>query len=170
MSAHPIGFLPQPIASAIGFHMAITTGESTRFSVGPSKSWPVLARDFALPIFTKAAEAGLVMCVFLLPERISSMHSPETMGIAVTTICLPLPVFLALRLNASVTSCIHFSFSEPYVKTSSIEFGGRNWPDAFSPVRSCGFLQLERKTRGKHNTTKRLFRNVAASLFIKGTS
>src|SRR5215471_10812954 len=113
MSAQPIGFLPHPIASAIGFHMAVTTGESTRLSVGPTRSLPVRARDCALPILTKAADAGLVMWVLRVPARISSRHSPDPMGIAVTTICLPLLVLRRLRLKESVTSLIHFSFSEP---------------------------------------------------------
>src|SRR5689334_6836541 len=116
MSDHPMGFFPHPMASAMGFHMAITTGESTRLSVWPSRSWPVLERDWALPIFTKAADAGLVMWVLRLPERISSMHSPEPMGMARTKIRLPLDILRPLRLKESVTSAIHFSFSEPYVK------------------------------------------------------
>jgi len=55
MSDQPIGFLPQPKASAIGFHMAITTGERTRFSVGPIRSLAVLALGFRVPQFYESA-------------------------------------------------------------------------------------------------------------------
>jgi hypothetical protein len=62
MSAHPTGFLPHPMASAIGFHMAITTGDNTTFPAGVTRSLPNLDRDSALPSFTNAAEAGDTIC------------------------------------------------------------------------------------------------------------
>src|SRR5208283_4978085 len=80
MSAHPIGFLPQPNASAIGFHMAMTTGDSTRFSVELTKSLPVLLCDLAFPSLMNAPEAGLTMCAWVVPSKTASMHSPEPMG------------------------------------------------------------------------------------------
>src|SRR5215475_3231509 len=113
MSDHPIGFLLHPIASAIGFHIAITTGESTRLSVEPIRSLPVFDRDSVLPSLMKAAEAGLAMCASSRPDKMLSMVSPEPIGIARTKIGLPLGVFAPLRLNAAVTSLIHFSFSDP---------------------------------------------------------
>jgi hypothetical protein len=51
-------FLPQQIASAIGFHIAMTTGDRTRLSVELTSSWPVLLCDSALPSLMKAAEEG----------------------------------------------------------------------------------------------------------------
>src|SRR5215831_11742123 len=119
MSDQPRGFLPHPIASAIGLHMAITTGDKTRLSVDAIKSFPVFARDSAFPSLMNAAEAGLARWACIRPERILSIDSPEPMGRARTKIVFPLCVFARLRLNAAVTSLIHFSFSEPYGKTSS---------------------------------------------------
>src|SRR5262249_61282074 len=57
----PIGLLPQPMASAIGCHIAITTGESTRLRVEPTTSLPLLILDSALPSLMNAADAGLMM-------------------------------------------------------------------------------------------------------------
>src|SRR5215470_2723303 len=102
MSDHPRGFLPHPIASAIGFHMAITTGDNTRLSVAPMRSLPVFARDSALPSLMNAAEAGLARCALSRPDKMLSMVSPEPMGIARTKIGFPLGVFWPLRLNAAV--------------------------------------------------------------------
>src|SRR5215470_15305504 len=113
MSDQPSGFLPQPMASAIGFHIAMTTGDSTRLSVEAIRSLPVLVRDSALPNLMNAAEAGLARCACRRPDRILSMVSPEPIGSARTKIGLPLCVFRPLRLKAAVTSLIHFSFSEP---------------------------------------------------------
>src|SRR5271165_1819273 len=124
MSDHPIGFLPQPIASAMGFHIAMTTGESTRFSVELISSWPVLLCDLALPNLMKAPDAGLIRCGCRVPSRTSSMHSPEPMGIARTNIRLPPCARWSSRLNLSVTSLIQRSFSDPYVKINSMESGG----------------------------------------------
>src|SRR5262249_217280 len=123
MSDQPIGFLPHPIASAIGFHIAITTGDSISVSVGPNRSLPVLALDCALPSLIKAADAGLGRWACRVPERSSSIASPEPIGIAFTNIALPLAALCSPRLNWSVTSLIQASFSELYVKTNSIEFG-----------------------------------------------
>src|SRR5215468_8868455 len=119
MSDQPNGLLPQPIASAIGFHMAMTTGVSTRLSVDAIRSWTVFARDSALPSLMKAADAGLAICARNRPDKTLSIVSPEPIGSARTKIALPLGVLVPLRLNAEVTSLIHFSFSEPYGKTSS---------------------------------------------------
>src|SRR5262249_31404284 len=60
ISDQPIGFLPQPRASAIGFHIAITTGESTRLSVEAIRSLPYLFCDWAFPSLMNAADAGLI--------------------------------------------------------------------------------------------------------------
>src|SRR5271165_4099370 len=119
MSDQPSGRLPQPRASAMGFHMAMTTGDKTKLSVLPIKSLPVLARDSALPSLIKAADAGLAKCAWSCPERILSTVSPEPMGMARTKMVFPFGVLVLLRLNAAVTSAIHFSFSEPYGNTSS---------------------------------------------------
>src|SRR5215475_6906049 len=113
MSLQPSGFFPQPIASAIGFHMAITTGDKTKLSVEEMRSLPDLARDSALASLINAPEAGLTRWACILPERILSMDSPEPIGRARTKIGLPPEVFAPLWLNAAVTSLIHFSFSEP---------------------------------------------------------
>src|SRR5262249_10243871 len=112
MSDHPMGFLPHPIASAICFHIAMTTGERTRLSVEPIRSLPVFDRDSAFPSLMNAADAGLAMCACNRPDKMLSIVSPEPMGIARTKIGLPLEVFAPLRLNAAVTSLIHFSFSD----------------------------------------------------------
>jgi hypothetical protein len=40
-----MGFLPHPRASAIGFHIAMTTGESMRVSVEETRSVPLFALD-----------------------------------------------------------------------------------------------------------------------------
>src|SRR5262252_925674 len=99
MSDQPSGFLPQPRASAMGFHMAMTTGERTRLSVEAIRSLPLLVRDSALPNLMNAAEAGLARCAWRRPERILSMVSPEPMGRARTKIGFPLCVFVRLLLN-----------------------------------------------------------------------
>src|SRR5215468_5921035 len=119
MSLQPKGFLPQPIASAMGFHKAMTTGDKTRLSVEAMRSLPDFARDSAFASLINAAEAGLTRCACILPERMLSMDSPEPIGRVRTKIPLPPDVFTPLRLNAAVASLIHFSFSEPYGKMSS---------------------------------------------------
>src|SRR5262249_10902460 len=65
------------------------------------------------------ADAGLAICARNRPDKTLSIVSPEPIGSARTKIALPLGVLAPLRLNAEVTSLIHFSFSEPYGKTSS---------------------------------------------------
>src|ERR1700730_5516235 len=45
ISDQPPGSYLQPMSSAMGCHMAMTTGESSRFCVGLTRSFPVLARD-----------------------------------------------------------------------------------------------------------------------------
>jgi hypothetical protein len=84
MSDQPTGFFPQPIASAMGFQIAMTTGERTRFCVSPIKSCPVLTLDSALPNLMKADEAGEVISAWRLPLISSSMQSPDPSGMAVT--------------------------------------------------------------------------------------
>src|SRR5215469_11746053 len=118
MSDQPIGFLPQSSASAIGFHIAITTGDNTRLSVGPIRSFPYLLCDWALPSLMNAPEAGLMTSGWRRPSITSSIASPEPIGIACTKIGLLLLVRWLSRLKLSVTSLIHFSFSEPYVNVS----------------------------------------------------
>src|SRR5215475_13448506 len=113
MSLQPNGFFPHPIASAMGFHMAMTTGDRTKLSVEAMRSLPDFARDSALASLMNAPEAGLTRCACILPERMLSMDSPEPIGKARTKIAFPLEVFVPLRLNATVASLIHFSFSEP---------------------------------------------------------
>src|SRR5215470_455337 len=113
MSLQPNGFFPQPIASAMGFHMAMTTGDRTRLSVEAIRSFPDFARDSALASFMNAPDAGLTIWACILPERMLSIDSPEPIGKARTKIALPLAVLTPLRLNAAVASLIHFSFSEP---------------------------------------------------------
>src|SRR5215469_10009395 len=102
MSLQPRGFFPQPIASAMGFHMAMTTGERTRLSVEAMRSLPDFARDSAFASLTNAPDAGLTICACILPERMLSMDSPEPIGRARTKIALPLEVLIPLRLNAAV--------------------------------------------------------------------
>src|SRR5215831_15576995 len=118
MSDHPMGFLPQPSASAMGFHIAITTGDNTRLSVEPIRSFPYLLCDCAFPSLMNAPEAGLMRSGWRRPSITSSMASPEPIGIACTKIGLLLLVRWFSRLKLSVTSLIHFSFSEPYVNVS----------------------------------------------------
>src|SRR5262249_4656544 len=118
MSDQPMGFLPQPSASAMGFHIAITTGDNTRLSVGPIRSFPYLLCDCAFPSLMNAPEAGLMRSGWRRPSITSSMASPEPIGIACTKIGLLLLVRWFSRLKLSVAWLIHFSFSEPYVKVS----------------------------------------------------
>src|SRR5262245_28137347 len=113
-----MGRLPQPRASAMGCHMAMTTGERTRFCVGPTRSLPVLVRESAFPSLMKAAEAGLIRSGWRAPERISSTTSPDPIGIAWTWIRFPAAVRWFPWLKAAVVSSIQFCFSDPYVKTS----------------------------------------------------
>jgi hypothetical protein len=112
-SLQPTGRRPQPIASAIGRHMAMTTGDSTRFFVSPIRSLPVRARDCALPSLRKAAEAGLVKWACRAPASRSSMSSPEPWGTASTWITLPEAVRWPPALKRALISLIHSSFSEP---------------------------------------------------------
>src|SRR5271165_752621 len=133
ISDQPMGFLPQPSASAMGFHMAITTGDSTRLSVDPIRSLPYLLCDSELPSLIKALDAGLIMSGWFRPSRTSSIASPEPIGTARTKICLPPLVLWPARLKSLVTSVIHFSFSDPYVKTSSSALSGR----ATAPPSGC---------------------------------
>ena len=92
MSLHPRGRPGQPRASAIGRHMAITTGESTRLRLSPTRSLPVRARDWALPSLRKAADAGLVRWAFRTPDSRSSISSPEPCATASTRMRLPATV------------------------------------------------------------------------------
>src|SRR5215470_2265385 len=107
-----------------------------------------------------AADAGLAIWVLRVPLRISSIHSPDPMGMARTTICLPVLVFTPCRLKAAVTSVIHFSFSEPYVKTSSRELDG----SAASPsLDCCCFLHA---TRGRSGSSSRI-QSFLLKLFMR---
>jgi hypothetical protein len=99
--------------AAIGFHMAMTTGESTRFSVLGIKSLPVFARHCALPSRMKAADAGLVRWGFATPAMISSRHSPEPLGCAVTRMALPPPSFTPRLLKSAVAASTQACFSDP---------------------------------------------------------
>src|SRR5260370_2347342 len=60
-----------------------------------------------------ATQAGLTISAMRFPEITSSINSPDPMGKACTKIRLPPLVRWSSRLNLSVTSVIHFSFSEP---------------------------------------------------------
>src|SRR5579872_1486959 len=111
-SPHPMGFLPQPMACAIGFHMAITTGERTKLSVLASRSLPVLARDCAFACLINAADAGLSKCACCCPESTASISSPEPMGVALIKMRRPLAVLCPAPLKGPVTERIQFSFSE----------------------------------------------------------
>src|SRR5215469_3878298 len=156
MSAQPMGFLPQPMASAIGFHIAITTGDSTRLSVLLIRSFPVLERDSAFPSLIKAAEAGLARCACSRPGRMLSIVSPGPMGMARTKMGFPLFVFALLRLNSLVTPVIHFSFSEPYGNTSSREPCGADATGSFSF--GASFLQPP----GRSRPTNKAMRNESS--------
>src|SRR5262249_39471322 len=111
-SLQPTGLPGQPSASAIGFHMAITTGLSTRFFVLPNNSLPPLALASALPRMMNALLAGLLRWALRFSVSNSSMHSPLPMGMAVTRM-VRAPTLAPDWLNAAVTSLIQVSFSEP---------------------------------------------------------
>src|SRR6202007_347932 len=66
-----------PNAFAIGSQIPITTGERTRFLVGPTTSRPSFARPSVLPSLTNTSEAGLTRSAFWLSLIILSMHSPD---------------------------------------------------------------------------------------------
>src|SRR5262249_62258674 len=75
-------------------------------------------------------------------ESSSSIASPELIGIALTNMGLPFAVLWSPRLNRSVMSLIHASFSELYVNISSIAFGGGVGPPFESVLWADGDLQL----------------------------
>ena len=119
-SAQPIGLSGHPSASAIGFQIAITTGESTRFFVSLTRSLPPApARDSALPSSMNAPDAGLSRWALRVPASTSSTASPEPIGVGLTRTRLPLTTWPA-ALYARVTSVIHCSFSEPYANSSTM--------------------------------------------------
>ena len=60
MSDQPMAFSGQPSAYAIGFQMAITTGERTRFFVPLINSPAPLWRALALASSMNAPDAGLI--------------------------------------------------------------------------------------------------------------
>jgi len=143
-------------AAAIGFLIAINTGDRTRLSVSVIWSCPVFERDSAFPSLIKAAEAGLARCACSWPERMFSMVSPEPMGMARTKMGFPLFVFALLRLNSLVISVIHFSFSEPYGNTSSREPCGADATASFSF--GVSFLQPP----GRSRLTNKAIRNESS--------
>ena len=104
----------QPSASAIGFHIAMTTGESTRFSVGADQVLArSCARDCALPSLMNAADAGLVRCACRAPgeqlvDALARAHRDRRDRDDVSARRLRRGA-----LKTSVVSLIHFSFSEP---------------------------------------------------------
>jgi hypothetical protein len=72
-SLQPSGFFGQPSASAIGFQVAMTRGESTTGSpTGDSGAvWPACDNHDRLRSATYAPEAGLKTCGFSSPARIA---------------------------------------------------------------------------------------------------
>src|SRR5258708_29721926 len=80
MSAHPMGLSGQPSALAIGSHIPITIGESTRFCGGPIISRPNFARPCAFPRLMNASDAGLTTSACWISLMMLSTHSPEPSG------------------------------------------------------------------------------------------
>src|SRR5262249_16516973 len=114
-SVQPTGLLGQPSDSAMGFHMAITTGERTKFFVlvGSIRMLADLARASALPSSIKAPEAGLIKWALVRSLSTSSIDSPEPIAVALTWMRLPEEIRTLALLNAPVTSLSQFCFSEP---------------------------------------------------------
>ena len=68
----------------MGCHIAMTTGDMTKGCVLPKSGRPSRASDWASPNSTNTLEAGLARWAFSRSLRISSVISPEPMGMART--------------------------------------------------------------------------------------
>jgi hypothetical protein len=141
MSAQPIGLPGQPSTCAIGFHIAITIGDSTSGSPAGAIGlvWPSRDCQAWLSSVTYAPDAGLYTAGFCEPARIAAVASPEPLGLAVTWITLP-PVTAWLALNALTCSSSQVFFSLPYTISSST-WSGADPADGASPgpPRGCDF-------------------------------
>src|SRR5258706_3163791 len=90
MSDQPSGLSGQPRASAMGRHMAMTTGLRTSLSGVPvirSSLWVLRQAAFSTGIYRP--EAGLQTVGCDAPEIIMSPDSTEPRAMAVTPISLP---------------------------------------------------------------------------------
>src|SRR5260221_12844767 len=133
MSAEPRSLLGQPSAVAIGFHIAITIGDSTSGSLAGASGlvdlcctahcWSSSARY--------AVDAGEYTCALNVPSRIAVDASPEPYDFASTTIGLP-PTFGCVARNAGISSSSHAFFSLEYANRSVI-VGPSGFP-SFVPV------------------------------------
>src|SRR5262249_59025520 len=84
ISAHPIGLPGQPSTCAIGFHIAITIGDSTSGSPAGAIGlvWPSRDCQAWLSSVTYAPDAGLYTTGFWAPPRIAVVASPDPIGLA----------------------------------------------------------------------------------------
>src|SRR5258708_39240501 len=115
MSDQPSGLPGQPSASAIGRHMAITTGLNTRLLGVPvtrSSLWVLRQAAFSTGIYR--AEAGLHTVACTWPDTIISPDSSEPSAVALMLITLPLAVLCCSELYCLTSGARHCCFSEPY--------------------------------------------------------
>src|SRR6266852_5176583 len=113
-SFHPRCFFGQPSASAIGFQVAMTSGDKTTGSPAGEMGvvCPALESQERLSTETYAPDAGLKTCGLSSPERIEATASPDPMARA--SMCTRRPPATAPELSNFLTdSSIHDFFSLP---------------------------------------------------------
>src|ERR1700682_2020403 len=112
-SDQPSCFSGQPSACAIGFHMAMTMGESTTGSPAGQTAFvrPGVESHAWLSNVTYAPEAGLKTVGLSAPETMACIASPEPMGRASMRMGRP---DLVVPANDLICSSSHFFFSLPY--------------------------------------------------------
>src|SRR5262245_58552737 len=111
----PSALVGQPSASAIGFHIAITIGDSTIGSPGGASG---LVRDGRscqvwLSSVRYAPDAGLNTTGCSLPSRIAVIASPEPIALPLTAIGRPSWVRGDVRWNAAICCSSQVFFSLP---------------------------------------------------------
>ena len=98
MSAQPTDLAGHPSASAIGFHVAMTTGERTSGGASPTSLFspppsPCFSAQRAFRTSTRREDAGDQTWASLWPARIASIDSADPSATASIRIGFPPAVF-----------------------------------------------------------------------------
>src|SRR5260370_13646150 len=116
MSLQPMDLLGQPNAWACDFHMAITTGLSTRDGVSlapvPTSFVPFFCCHRSLINVSQTLPAGLQMSGLIVPFTICCIDSPDPTAMPLTVIG-PSQAVCFWLLKTLITSFIHSCFSLP---------------------------------------------------------
>src|ERR1700753_197323 len=151
MYAQPSAFFGQPSASAIGFHIAITTGKITTES--PCGAIAALCPGFESHASFKsvryASDAGLNTAGSTRSSKMSCIASPEPIALPSTVNGAPDASFGFVLLNSAICSSSHCFFSLLYTTSTRsaaplgalAEAGPAVGRDSESPA--SGFARLQ---------------------------